>query len=180
MSSPANAVGNIDDRLRELYEKSGLTISAMSEMLGIPKPSLQNYMRKKNPQKPGVEAIVAICKSFDVSADWLLGITQSRTGSGADLEVLETVSKVVFEHMISGLNVSQKYMSQHLEGGAFRDGKLFGAEPAALAADYAHQVLKLYADVQSGKYDHRTLKVSNDPSADGVPLGPPDVMKLLK
>lgn len=65
------------ERLRQVRSKRQLTIQEMSDMVGIPKSSLESYMRTKEPKKPGLEALVAISTGMGVSTDWLVGRSET-------------------------------------------------------------------------------------------------------
>lgn len=60
-------------RLRELQADRGVTLQDMADRSNIPKRSLENYMKLKAAQRPGVDALLAISDGFDVSLDWLVG-----------------------------------------------------------------------------------------------------------
>ncbi|MBE2277407.1 MAG: helix-turn-helix transcriptional regulator [Rhodobacteraceae bacterium] len=71
----ADAVKSTDvaERLRALQTERGLTIHEMAERCGLPKRSLENYMNLKDPQRPGVDALIGIADGMSVSIDWLVG-----------------------------------------------------------------------------------------------------------
>lgn len=50
---------DVAGRLRLLQAKNALTIQAMADRCGLPKCSLKNDMNLKNPQRPGLDALVA-------------------------------------------------------------------------------------------------------------------------
>lgn len=60
-------------RLHRLRYDRGLTIQEMAEKCGLPKSSLESYMRPEGARKPGLEALVAIGDGMQVSLDWLAG-----------------------------------------------------------------------------------------------------------
>lgn len=64
---------DVAERLRMLQEQHRLTIQEMADRIGLPKRSLENYMNLKTPQRPGVDALIAIADGFNVSLDWLVG-----------------------------------------------------------------------------------------------------------
>lgn len=63
----------VPEKLRVLQEHFGLTLQEMADRCGLPKRSLENYMRLNKPQRPGLDAICAIADGLDVSIDWLVG-----------------------------------------------------------------------------------------------------------
>ena len=69
----------VAERLRELQASFGLTIQEMTDKCGLPKRSLENYMNVKNPQRPGVDALLAVADNLHVSIDWLVGRSDQAT-----------------------------------------------------------------------------------------------------
>lgn len=63
----------IAERLRLLQTQLGLTIQEMSDRCGLPKRSLENYMNLRSPQRPGVDALIAIADGLGASIDWIVG-----------------------------------------------------------------------------------------------------------
>lgn len=64
---------DVAERLRLLQAKNALTIQEMADRCGLPKRSLENYMNLKNPQRPGLDALVRIADGLATSVDWLVG-----------------------------------------------------------------------------------------------------------
>lgn len=61
------------NRLHEVRISRGLTIQQMAEKCGIPKSSLESYMKLSGAKRPGVDALTSIADAMDVSIDWLVG-----------------------------------------------------------------------------------------------------------
>ena len=61
------------DRINELYRESGTSLAKMAASVGISPASLQNYTSGE--RTPDAQGIVKLCKAFNVSADWLLGLS---------------------------------------------------------------------------------------------------------
>lgn len=61
------------DRINELYRESGTSLTKMATSVGISPASLQNYTAGE--RTPDAQGIVKLCKAFNVSADWLLGLS---------------------------------------------------------------------------------------------------------
>ena len=74
MGSDAKST-NVAERLRHVQAEMGLTIQDMASQCGLPKRSLENYMNRKDPQRPGVDALIAIADGFNLSLDWIVGRT---------------------------------------------------------------------------------------------------------
>ncbi|RVT83344.1 XRE family transcriptional regulator [Rhodobacteraceae bacterium CCMM004] len=69
-----NARGNlVPEQLYALRLRSGMSVQQMADKCGIPKSSLESYMRVTNPKRPGLDALLSIADAFDVSIDWLVG-----------------------------------------------------------------------------------------------------------
>ena len=66
-------------RLGEL--RDGRSVTKFARDCGIPQQTMAAYC--KGDRMPGIEALYQIATTNVVSADWLLGFTDSRTGSAA-------------------------------------------------------------------------------------------------
>lgn len=60
------------ERLRELRESKKLTQKQLAEKLGLNQQDISRYETEQIDL--GTDLIIAICKFFDVSADYLLGL----------------------------------------------------------------------------------------------------------
>lgn len=60
-------------RLKELRLAKGLTLKQVSEALSIPLQTYANY--EHGIRQPPIELIVTMCRLFDTSADYLIGLT---------------------------------------------------------------------------------------------------------
>ena len=61
--------------LIKILNKFDITQREFAHRLGV-RPSLVTYWISGQ-RKPQVDTVIKICKTFDVSADWLLGLTES-------------------------------------------------------------------------------------------------------
>ncbi|MGP9790040.1 hypothetical protein [Roseinatronobacter sp. NSM] len=138
------------DRLRQLKDELAATAQEMADQSGIPKRTLEKYMLKSGAASPGIEVIQTICTTFEVSADWLLGLTDKTTQAVSDIEATEVAARVVIEHMIAEINHTQKYVEKSSGGSVFKDGLLYGGNPHELATDYACRVVKLRSEILQG------------------------------
>lgn len=66
--------GNLGQRIKELRTQHDLTVAQLAEKVGIDKSTLSRIENGKT-QNIGVEHLIALCREFQVSADFLLGIT---------------------------------------------------------------------------------------------------------
>ena len=66
---------NFNIRLKQLRQKNKLTQSELAEILGLKPTAISNYESKRN--EPSFDKLIALSKYFDVSCDYLLGISDS-------------------------------------------------------------------------------------------------------
>ena len=66
----------IAERLKALREVRHLSQRAFAQQLGIPQPSYSRYETSDDKRfvYPGSNIVIRICKLFDCSAGWLLGL----------------------------------------------------------------------------------------------------------
>lgn len=76
-------------RLQKLIFESGKSIKQLATEIGIPSGSLSKY--QNNAAEPGINSLCKIADYFDVSADYLLGITDQRTSNIDDKAIHETL-----------------------------------------------------------------------------------------
>lgn len=63
---------NVHIRLRQIQEEKGLSTAAISRLLDIHPPTWCKYTSGKSGMS--METLYKFCKTFNVSADWLLGL----------------------------------------------------------------------------------------------------------
>ena len=63
-------------RLKQAREDSGLTQKEISEMVGIHPPTWNKYESGKSGMN--TETLFKVCKTLNVSADWLMGLTNEK------------------------------------------------------------------------------------------------------
>ncbi len=61
------------ERLKELRKNKGLSIRELAKILNLTKDTYNNYERGLS--KMPCDVLVTICKFYNVSADYLLGLT---------------------------------------------------------------------------------------------------------
>ncbi|WP_119462555.1 helix-turn-helix domain-containing protein [Rhodospirillaceae bacterium SYSU D60014] len=64
------------DRLEEVIERSGLSRSAFAGRIGVDRSTLAQILSPANERLPRAETLSAIATDQQVSADWLLGLSQ--------------------------------------------------------------------------------------------------------
>ena len=63
---------NFGTKIKELREEKGLSQMELAKQIDIPQATLARYELEKS--EPRITEIRKICKYFDVSADYLLGL----------------------------------------------------------------------------------------------------------
>jgi len=78
------------DRLAQIQSQSGLTQSAFAQAIGIDRSALSQLMSGAAPRLPRAETLLAVAGRFQVSTDWLLGMTEDRGIITQALNAVET------------------------------------------------------------------------------------------
>lgn len=60
------------DKLIETRKRNGYTQAQIAEILGTSTQYYQKYEKKKHPLP--IEHLITLCRTYKVSADWILGI----------------------------------------------------------------------------------------------------------
>lgn len=74
---------NFNVRLKQLRQKNKLTQSELADILGLKPTAISNYESKRN--EPSFDKLVALSKYFDVSCDYLLGVTDAYLPIGGEV-----------------------------------------------------------------------------------------------
>ncbi len=69
-------MATFSDRLKTLKDENNLTFRQMEEKTGVSKSAIRDWVRHGN--YPNSFNLMTIAKVFDVSTDWLLGISDFR------------------------------------------------------------------------------------------------------
>ncbi|TQM94596.1 transcriptional regulator with XRE-family HTH domain [Roseinatronobacter monicus] len=77
-------------RLAQLLAQSRMTQSAFAESLGIDRSALSQLLTGPDPRLPRAETLLAIAAQFQVSADWLLGLSEDTGTVTQTLDSVET------------------------------------------------------------------------------------------
>lgn len=78
------------DRINLL--KGGYSIREFANIIGMPPQTFDNYVSKR--RKISLWLIDSVCKGCNVSADWLLGYSKSRTGTAAPVADAALTEKI--------------------------------------------------------------------------------------
>ena len=79
--------GTLRDRIRDLCRSKSITQTELAQALSIDKSTLSRFMTEKT-NKLSSEYVVAIANYFEVSTDFLLGLTHSASRKNYDVEKL--------------------------------------------------------------------------------------------
>lgn len=70
-------------RLKQLRQNHKLTQSELAAILGLKPTAISNYESKRN--EPSFDKLIALSKYFDVSCDYLLGISDTYLPVGGEV-----------------------------------------------------------------------------------------------
>lgn len=91
---------NVGKIIQQLREESHLLQSELAEQLGLGRTTISNY--ENNYSCPDLETLILIAKFFNVSTDYLLGVTnvrpQSTSSSEEDAKVLNYYNRLDSEN----------------------------------------------------------------------------------
>lgn len=76
-------------RLKQLRQQNKLTQGELAEILSLKPTAISNYESNRN--EPSFEKLIALSKYFDVSCDYLLGISEAFLPIGGEVLDKETV-----------------------------------------------------------------------------------------
>ena len=95
-------------RASELILQSGLTQNELMQALDLSNGSVAN-LKNKNAQNPSADTIFKMANYFGVSADYLLGLTDTKTTDKATKELCDTlgISEEVIEVLKEKTNINE-------------------------------------------------------------------------
>ncbi len=70
-------------RLKQLRLKNKLTQSELADILGVKPTAISNYESERN--EPSFDKLIALSKYFDVSCDYLLGVSDTYLPVGGEV-----------------------------------------------------------------------------------------------
>jgi transcriptional regulator with XRE-family HTH domain len=70
-------------RLKQLRQKYKLTQGELADILGLKPTAISNYESERN--EPSFDKLISLSKYFDVSCDYLLGVTDSYLPVGGEV-----------------------------------------------------------------------------------------------
>lgn len=120
-------------RLHQVAVRYGLTVKDMAEKCGVPKSSLEGYMRLKGAKRPGIDALILISEGLDVSLDWLVGKSQGElVGEDERTRITLAVHKILCEVLLDISKIQTETGEIYLKDGMVGNRKL---------ADYAQRMM---------------------------------------
>jgi transcriptional regulator with XRE-family HTH domain len=118
------------ERLHLLRARSGLSTQQLATRCGIPKSSMESYMRLKDAKRPGIDALISISNAMNVSLDWLAGRVDD---SNQPLLYSRDYALGCFNVVLSLLDWLRKAYSDHPER-FVSETEFAGREDAEIAA----------------------------------------------
>jgi transcriptional regulator with XRE-family HTH domain len=97
------------ERLAEVIERTGLSRSAFAARIGLDRSTLSQLLAPGNDRLPRAETVAAIAEEAQVSADWLLGLSQEH---GPEAELVERALEV---EPGAGLPMDERLQRWHAE-----------------------------------------------------------------
>lgn len=92
-------------RLKQLRQKHRLTQSELAEILALKPTAISNYESNRN--EPSFSKLIALSQYFDVSCDYLLGISDSYLPIGGEVLDKEIVDFFQLYQQLSGDSVAE-------------------------------------------------------------------------
>lgn len=83
------------ERLATLVHRSGLTQAAFAKHTGLDPSTLSLLLSREGTRTPNAQTLVALAKSWEVSVDWLLGLTDYQMQGS---EIMDSVARI--EHHV--------------------------------------------------------------------------------
>lgn len=140
-----DAEAPFDVILRRLKVANGWTLAEMASLTGLPKRSIESYMREKDPQKPGLDALKRMAKGLNVSVDALVF-------GGSD-----EPEKDDYELMLSAWIVTKYYLDvflhteKHFPGTVLECDKIMMSSTEDMSLEIAKTIVKKYFDMKDSK-----------------------------
>ena len=95
----------LSKKFRDLRDESKLKLQAVADATGIPLATVAR-MESKNSMRVGYQDVATLAKFYDVSADYLFGISDNRQHWNIEIDVLalsDSVIEVLNNRLISEL-----------------------------------------------------------------------------
>lgn len=96
---------NFNVRLKQLRQKHKLTQGELANILGLKPTAVSNYESKRN--EPSFDKLIALSKYFDVSCDYLLGISDAYLPVGGEVLDKEIVDFFYLYQQLDSLHTKE-------------------------------------------------------------------------
>jgi transcriptional regulator with XRE-family HTH domain len=124
------APSELVNRLHSVRISNGLTIQQMASKCGIPKSSLESYMKMTGAKRPGIDALMSIADGMNVSLDWLVGRAVDSHSTKLSQKDYAMACFAVVSGLINWLRQEQTNSSESI----FSQEKVAGKSDAEIAA----------------------------------------------
>lgn len=113
-SEDVNVIYNV--RIKELRKKHEFTAAQVSQYLGIPRPTYSCYEApddSPSKREAPIEVLIKIAKLYDVSVDYLLGVTDNPASYEMGIDLDYVIEKAAFDDLTK--EYAKKIMRTALE-----------------------------------------------------------------
>lgn len=112
-------MSEFSDRFRMLKDESGATLKELSEKLDITVPNLSYYMKGR---EPSYDILIKIANYFNVTTDWLIGRTNTRTPESLDMvKIIEKNVGQLFDTKLSDVALKNYLNAQEVMTSVLND-----------------------------------------------------------
>ena len=92
-------------RLKQLRQKNKITQGELAKLLGLKPTAISNYESERN--EPSFDKLIALSKHFDVSCDYLLGVTDTYLPVGGEVLDKDIVEFFDYYQQLTPENVAE-------------------------------------------------------------------------
>ena len=93
LSDKRRVAATFRDRLSAALMTSGMSRAALARAVGVDRPSVTQMLAEGDTRMPGGHVVAACAQALDVSADWLLGLSNRPEQAGALLDSSLSISE---------------------------------------------------------------------------------------
>lgn len=108
----------IVNSLKRFRQEFNLSQKAVADKLGIKQQSYSAYESSKNPVTPSVTLIISLAKAYNVSADYLLGLSDEPQPAAATSDKPPPTGDEATQAAIALVNALRHEIKEALEGEA--------------------------------------------------------------
>jgi len=95
--------------LRQLRYKNNLTQEELARVIGLKPTAISNYESERN--EPSLEKLIALSKFFDVSCDYLLGVSDIQKPADAEIFDKDTLEFIkLYKQLTPSVSEIKSYM----------------------------------------------------------------------